>query len=785
MIMAPRGVRGSLSMEAWLARSLVQHRYLYLLLSLALAMVATAGARLLWFESDYRIFFDDDNPQLVAYDAIESDYTRGDNVVFVLQPRSGAVFTQEVLSAVRDLTERGWRIPRAIRVDSVSNFQHSEAVDDDLIVDNLVPEGVLDQEMLTRIRRIALDEPALTPGLLAPDASITLVNVRLELPTDSREQGVATQEIMAHVHELVAAFAAEYPDIDVHLIGQVLVNYSFNHSAEQDAMTLVPAMFMVVVLLLGLFLRSLAGVAAAVAVIIMSIGVTLGMTGWLGFQMNQVNVSAPVIILTLAVSDCVHILLAYFSALGRRGGARLASMEEALRVNIKPIVLTSITTAIGFFSLNFSDSPPFRELGNSVGIGVIGAMLWSLMALPAIVLMFPPPRRVNGSAARRDQRFERLAERVLRHHRLIFFLTLGAALLVVSQAARNELNDDTIKYFHERTAVRQAFDLVQEQVMGVDTIIYSLPADGENGIYDPDYLHAVERFAEYLRAQPAASHVMTFNDVVKRLNRNMNNGDPAFYVIPEQRDLIAQYVLFYELSLPLGLDLNDLVTFDKSATRLQVNLRNVKAQDLIDFERAVQVWMADNTPEIQVDGTSVSLMFAHIGQNNIRSMMRGSAVALVLIALTLIIALRSVRFGLLSLLPNAFPAAISFGVWGMFVGEVNLAVAAVFSITLGIVVDNTVHFFSKYLYARQVQGADTAQAIRYAYGMVGAALSVTAVALGVGFAVLAFSDFGVNSSMGIMTAMTIIIALVFDLLFLPGLLMRFDRAATAVRDPAP
>jgi uncharacterized protein len=325
--------------------------------------------------------------------------------------------------------------------------------------------------------------------------------------------------------------------------------------------------------------------------------------------------------------------------------------------------------------------------------------------------------------------------------------------------------------------MRTAFDFVEGHLTGTNTITYSLPAGEENGVYDPSYLNRVEAFAQWYRMQPDVAHVTSFTDVVKRLNRNMNEGDPEYYRIPESRELAAQYVLLYELSLPMGLDLNDLVTFDKSATRFHVNISNVRARELIALEERAQAWLAENAPEIASHGSSVSLMFAHIGQNNIRSMIRGSVVALVLIALTLIVALRSFKFGMLSLLPNVFPAAIAFGVWGLAVGQVNLAVAAVFAISLGIVVDNTVHFFSKYLHARRDKGYDAADAIRYAYGVVATALAVTAAALALGFSVLAWSDFAVNSSMGLMTAMTIAFALVFDLLFLPGLLMRFDRTS--------
>ncbi|MGH8481418.1 MAG: efflux RND transporter permease subunit, partial [Nevskiaceae bacterium] len=295
------------------------------------------------------------------------------------------------------------------------------------------------------------------------------------------------------------------------------------------------------------------------------------------------------------------------------------------------------------------------------------------------------------------------------------------------------------------------------------------------GIYDPAYLRKVEAFARWWKQQPEVTHVSTFVDVVKRLNRNLHADDPAYDRIPDDRGSIAQYVLLYELSLPQGLDLNDALTFDKSATRLSVNIKDTRSKELLEIEQRAQRWFADHAPELQTWGSSLSIMFAHLGQENIYGMMQGSVLALFLISATLVVFLRSWKFGLLSLLPNAFPAAIAFGIWGATVGQVNLAVAAVFSITLGIVVDNTIHFFSKYLYARRQLGRGPEDGIRYAFSTVGAALLVTTAVLALGFLVLAQSDFALNASMGTMTAMVVVIALAFDLLFLPALLLLADR----------
>ncbi len=765
-------------MEARIAAALVRYRQALFVVGLCLLLLLAAGARDLWFEGSYRIFFSTDDPYLVANDQIEASYTKADNVAFIVAPDDGEIFTRHTLRALRELTEAGWTLPRSIRVDSITNFQHAVAEDDDLLVNDLVedPEAFSDAE-LVRLREIALNEPALAGALLSRRAHVASVNVRLEMPGDSREASDVNREVMQAARAMRDDFEARYPHLDIHLMGQVVVNHAFNELAEADAGTLVPVMFVVVMLLLALFLRSFGAVAVTGVVIVASILATVGVLGWLGMQVNQINVSAPVIILTLAVSDCVHILVHYLNDL-RRGMGKHDAMRHALEVNVVPVFLTSLTTAIGFFSLNSSDSPPFRELGTVVGFGVFGAMIFALLLLPTLMLWMPAR---SGVQTRFQQlHLAGLADRILSRHGLFFFGTSAVALVLIAFMPRNELNDDTVEYFEPPLEIRTAFDFVQDNLTGVDTIAYSLDAGGPSGINEPAYLHKVDAFKRWLEQQPEVTHVASFTDVVKRLNRNMHGDDPAYYTIPDERELIAQYVLLYELSLPQGLDLNDAITFDKSATRISVSINNVASKGLIGFEQRAADWLQTHAPEFRAQGSSVSLMFAHIGQNNIVSMLRGSLIAIVLIAITLIIALRSFKFGLLSLLPNAFPAAIAFGVWGIIDGHVNLAAAGVFSITLGIVVDNTIHFFSKYLYARRARSQETADAIRYAFSTVGAALLVTTVALALGFLVLAQSDFAVNATMGLMTAMVIGIALVFDLLFLPGLLMRADRGPAPV-----
>ena len=435
--------------------------------------------------------------------------------------------------------------------------------------------------------------------------------------------------------------------------------------------------------------------------------------------------------------------------------------------------LTSVTTAIGFLSMNFSDAPPFHDLGNIVAIGVMIAFVLSVTFLPALTMLLPGRQRIAHSAS--SSLMLRFAEFVIaRRRRLLIGMGLGS-LLLVSFVPQNELNDDFVKYFSERIEFRRDADFASENLAGLYLIDYSLESGKDGGVSDPAFQRQVERFANWYRQQPEVAHVNVITDTFKRLNRSMHGDDEAWYRLPQARDLAAQYLLLYEMSLPYGLDLNNQINIDKSATRMTVLLENMTTKTVLALEERAQAWLRDNASTgLKTTGASPTIMFSHIGERNIRSMLLGTTIALVLISLILVVALKSPRIGLVSLVPNLIPAAMAFGVWGIAVGQVGLALSVVTGMTLGIVVDDTVHFLSKYLRARREKGLAAEDAVRYAFGTVGLALVVTSIVLVAGFLVLAFSAFTLNSNMALMTSATILFALIADFLLLPPLLMAID-----------
>jgi uncharacterized protein len=232
----------------------------------------------------------------------------------------------------------------------------------------------------------------------------------------------------------------------------------------------------------------------------------------------------------------------------------------------------------------------------------------------------------------------------------------------------------------------------------------------------------------------------------------------------------------YEMSLPYGLDLTNQINLDKSATRVTLSLDNLSSSQQLRLEKVFAEWFAINHPEIKINQASTALIFAHIGQRNASSQTLGVFLSLFVISLILIFAFRSLKMGLVSMIPNLVPAIIAFGIWAVIDGQVGMTVSVVAGVTLGIVVDDTIHFLSKYLRARREQHLSAEQAVHYAYSQVGQALVVTTVVLVAGFSILLLSNFKLNSDLGFLSSMTIGIALILDLLLLPALLITLEGA---------
>ena len=751
------------------AEILRRRRWLIVACATLLMLAMSAGARYIGVTNDYRSLFDEDNPQLAALDALEATYGASSAALIAIAPAAGSVFTREALSAIEELTEAAWRVPWSTRVDSLTNYSHSEAFEDDLQVEPLVEDAQsLDDEGLARTEEIALRASDIAGRLVSDDGRVGGLAINFALPENP---DAAVAEITGHLHALLDEARAKHPDLAYYLSGDVVLNRTFAETTQNEMETLAPVVFLVIVAAAALLLRSLFGTLALVAVLVFVVNTTMGLAGWVGTVFNPVNAGVPIIVMTIALAHSIHIVTGTLGAL-RRGMGRDEAIAESLRSNLWPVFLTTITTAIGFLSLNASDSPPFHVLGNLVAFGVLCAFAYSLTLLPALLSILPlrTPRALPEG---RDL-FDRLGAFVVARRTLLLGSVGILALVMITGIPRIELTDNWTHYFDERYEFRRSTDFVIENLTGMESLEYSLHAGREGGITDPEYLRSVDAFAQWFREQPEVTHVQAFPDIMKRLNKNMHGDDPAFHRLPDDPELAAQYLLLYELSLPFGADLNNRIDVAKSATRMSVVLRSLTSKAQRELDARARGWLAANAPGLAGEASGVSIVFAHLSQRNIESMLRGTIVAMALISLILVGVFRSVRLGLLSLVPNFLPLLMSFGLWGYLVGRVGLAASVVTAMAFGIIVDDTIHFLSRYLEARR-KGLPAPEAVRSAFRGVGRALWTTTVVLALGFLVFASSGFEVSWALGILVSTTLVVALLADFLLLPPLLMALDR----------
>ncbi|HHG3224328.1 TPA: RND family transporter [Vibrio parahaemolyticus] len=757
-----------------------KYSLLVLLATIFLIIVATIGGKNLYFRGDYDIFFDGTNKQLLAFDEIQTTFAKTDNLAIVIAPEDGDIFTPQTLSLIQKITVDAWQVPYSSRVDSIANYQHTEAFDDDLLVEDLLySEYELTPERISKVKSIALSEPVLKSALVSEKGDVTVVNITVQLP--EMDKTAEVEEVVSSINAMIDRYQRAYPDVTFHKAGIIAMNHAFMTAAQDDSSTLVPTMLVVILVFLTIMLRSILSVIATLIVIIGSVMATMGISGWVGMFLSTATVNVPTLIMTLAVADCVHVIATMRQSM-KNGFTKVQSIERSIALNFVPILITSVTTAIGFLMMNMSDSPVLRDFGNLSALGVMVACLLSVTLLPALLKLLPIHVKMETS---QDQKhvMDRLGDFVVSQRRALLPLSVAVIVVCASLIPLNKVNDESVEYFGQRNEFRQAADFMEERISGMTNISIAIKTNESQGIAAPDFLNTIGEFSSWLRDQPETDHVATLADVYKRLNKNMHGDDEAYYSLPQERELAAQYLLLYEMSLPYGLDLNNQINVDKSSIKMVLTVANLGSVELVDLENRIYQWFAERAPQYQVVASSPSLMFAHIGETNMASMLSTLPITLVLISALLIFALRSVRLGLISLMPNIAPAVIGFGLWALISGEINLGLSVVVTLTLGIVVDDAVHFLSKYQRARR-EGQTAEQAVRYAFHTVGRALWITTVVLVAGFSVLAMSSFRLNADMGQLSAIVIFIALVVDFLFLPTLLMLFDKKAYLQESPS-
>ncbi len=745
-------------------------RWLTVLLSLVFMLALAAGAgRIVEVDVDVRNHFARDDPHIVALERLEDTYALSDSALVAVAPKNGAIFTRETLFAIEELTDRLWRTPYVTRVDSIANYSHSEGREDELIVDPLIDDaGSLTDADLERIGKIALGTEEVAGRFVSRNGRVAGLVVSVALPDEDRQ--AAKLEVTDYLHATAAAAREKHSTVEYHITGELVLNRAMRDAIDEEMAVLGPVMLGTMLLLAVILLRSIWGTVAIILMMVVVILSALGFIGWTGMTLYGESGAAFFVLMAVTVAHSVHLIEAMAAGLGQ-GMDRRRAAAYSLELNWWPVFLTSLTTAIGFLSLNFAEMPPFKVMGNMVAFGCLCAFVYSVTLLPAFLSIVP--MRARPARAGKADLFDRLGRFVV-SRRWALLCSFGVLTVVlIAGISRIELKENWLKLLDESYEFRRSTDFISKNFTGVETYEYSLNAGREGGVTDVEYLTEVDALAGWFRAQPEVAHVFGIADILKRLNKNLHGDDPEFYRLPEDSELAAQYLLLYELSLPVGRDLNNLIDVGRSSTRLTVVLKSLSTAEKIALDRRAQDWFRQNAPDLATQATGVAVVGARSIQRNIEGMLIGTVTAMAIVSLLLLFVFRSVRLGLISLIPNFVPAAMAMGLWGYLVGEVGVAASVVTAIAFGIIVDDTIHFMTKYVAARK-GGLLPSESVQSAFRSVGRALLATTVVFALGFMVFGASGMVTNQALGLLVAITVIVALLADFLFLPPLLMALD-----------
>lgn len=740
-----------------------------MVLCFLLCLIAEAGLPRLTLSSDTRVFFDPKSNELVELENFEHKYGQDNGVLMVVWAGGQKITSPAALAAIGDLTAQAWKLPYSTRVESLINFPHVEADADSFSVDQLVPRpNAVSPEQAAAIERIAVDDPLVRNRLIAADGKAAGVLVNFNLPAEGSRQ---VREIIAASRALAARIGKTHPGIEVKLTGNVMLMGTFSEAAVDDAIFLLPISLIVTALVMVTFVRAIRPSIAILTLLVLSSASAMGIAGWFNFVVNPASIAAPIIIMTVNMAAAVRIVTTTMAELGA-GRTRIEAIRESLRIHVRPVTLTTATSAIGFLSMNLAEAPPFRDLGNMVAMGIGIAYLFTFSWLPAMLMQ----TTLRPTENRSERAMIALGHFVNRHYISLFFL---CACIVVASSfwlGRITLDDDFARYFDTRFQYRQDSDFAEKHLTGLNLIEFDVGAGRDSGVYDPAYQRKLSDFITWLRAQPHVVSVIGIPEITRRIEKAMNAGKPgAVAGIPNDADRIAQYFLLYELSLPYGSSLNDQINVARSSSRVTVILSDVKSSEIRAINKAAQDWLAANAPpDMKSSGISINVLFSTVSWINIRSMIGSTIISMLVIAAVVGLAVWSFYFGVLSILMNVLPSIVGFGIWGLLIGQIGLAASVITAMTIGLVVDDTIYFLIMYQIARK-RGLDAEAAINEVFVTVGSAMLVITASLAVGFGVLIVSGFEVNRSLGAQTAIVILANLFIDWLMLPPLLRIVDR----------
>ncbi len=748
---------------------LVKHRFKLAVVALLITIIGGWGVQFTRFDGTNESLFAGADEYKAEVDQARVDFPSSAPRLLMAFEVDGDIFNLRTLTAIDTLTRRYIEIDSAIALSSILTYRVSEADKEILGRSYLFPDldGITEAD-LQQIKTIALNDEDLTQGRLTSAGNVTFASISYSVSEDTSEARLAVAESAVVLRD---SLRQQYPDIRIYLVGGPMFERESNLAREKDNKVLLPLVIIAGVLLLWFCLGSLLSSIALAVVALMTIIVTVGTHALLDIPLNQISRLGPAVAGIVAFADGIHVLSVYAQKI-LRGADREAALIESININFRPIALATVTTTMGFLSLNLSSAPAIYGFGNIVAIGVVWAFFFTVFLLPAMILLIPvrniaKPLGVSGF-------IEAVLSLVTSREKTLFWGFFGLIVVTLLMLPLNKLDNDPFAFIDEGSDLSAVLEIQQREFENDRGLAFVVRSNEYYGITNQDFLDKVDDIATQLEADPQITWVSSYIDYLKLRNKAANDDDETHEVIPKDRLTVIDYLVGYQLVAEIDPNLGQIFNKDFSAIYLYAATSGLSDEEILQLANKIEL-LADNyaSEAFQVTHANNTILGARLNQIISTELFTGFSLSLVMITMTMMIGLRSLRYGLLSIAPNVFPITIVFGLWGLLDGNLSPYVLMLLAISIGLVVDDSVHVLSKYKTARD-SGKSPMQSIENSISLAGSAITITTLWMSLGVALMGFSSTEIFQNLTSIITPIIVVALFLDLLFLPTLLTRFD-----------
>lgn len=716
----------------------------------------------LHIDNTVRAFVMEDDPELLYFDRYKEQFGTDEFIVIAFQRER--IFDRKSLELIDRITRKVEDLDNVRDVISLTNVNNIRGTEQDFIVERLVKEIPSTEEEMKELEKEALSNPLYLNDLISKDGKTTAILVKLEdIPGDDVYKKVLVEEIKGILDE-------EMENQPFYLSGKTVIDYSLAHYMQKDLKLFLPITILLIALILYVLFRNIIGVIFPMMTVFICLIWTMGFLYLEKSSINNVSTMLPPLIMALSVAIGVHVLTQY-----RREASIAKDREETFIDTVHhlliPCLLTSLTTAAGFASLGVSSIPAVRDFGIVAAVGMLFSFLITITFLPIILYLTkrPPTKVVKTQEPDILDRFllkighfnQYWTKRIL----LISVLVVIFSLIGIS---RLRVETNLLEFFKKHSPVYQSTSFIEDNLSGVSSINVSLEAERIDTFKEPQVLRKVEDLQDFLKNRPKIDKVTSLVDYIKDMNQSFHNENPEYYRIPHSRKLIAQYLLLYDAE-----DLENYVDSHYLWATVSARVRehsSARLKGLIDDTKAYINENFSQGLEVRVTGNSV--LDSNLIDILVKSQINSLALAMFVIFGMMFILFRSVKIGLLSIIPNVIPILINFGLMGWLGVPLNTATAMIAVVAIGIAVDDTIHFLSCFASEMKKDG-DHLQSMYRTLSLKGRAIISTSIILFLGFGILISSSFAPTIYFGVLTAGIMVSALLGDLIILSALLVFF------------